>query len=94
MKIPFVTALYNSDTYKKWKNQYSLNTSFEDEVGTGELTCVIKITPRPPWTSNEVRGEIHDQTPVLVEELKARDFDVQMLGRARCVGTGVYVRLY
>jgi len=94
MNIPFVKALYDSDIYVKWGRRYSLNTSFKDEAGTGELTCVIRITPKPPWTSTEVRGEIHEQTLALVEELKARGFDVQMLGRARCVGTSVYVRLY
>ena len=94
MKIPFVTALYNSDTYTKWKDQYSLNTSFEDEVGTGELTCVIKITPRPPWTPTTIREEIDEQVLDLIKELGVCGFDVQTLGNAHCVGTGVYVRLY
>ena len=94
MNIPIVTALFHTKIYTSWAEQHSLQTSFQDELGTGDLTCVIKITPAPPWTPITIREEINDQVLALVKELRVCGFDLQVLGRARCVGTSVYVRLY
>jgi len=94
VNIPILTALFNTEVYANWARRHSIYTSFKDEVGIGELTCVIKITPRSPWTPTTIRKEVDEQVLDLIKELGVYGFDVRTLGNAYCVGTSVFVRLY
>ena len=94
VKIPFLSALFSTVTFRKWDRRYSVKIRLEG--GSRSIDCVIGISYALPLIPEEVLPEIQDQVPQLIEELARLGFPVQLreeVGRVGRVGREVIVIL-